>query len=305
MGKNMISCTHDSDRNLEHQIHPAEQFADLVLTRRYYDIILQIHQPLSSTDLFLLMSRKPKKKKADPEIRIRERHAREARGKGGGIHAYREGGLAVVALEACAVEDGAVGGELVHGVHRLGAHLALLLRPAEHRRRSDLARLPEIMTGSTSHELPGGRAYIRDAREGGSSNEWMELWARSGSMAGGSSHGCRGGKKKRGRGKGEGAAAALVLIHYYRLSVSVEAAPRTNVLPARRPPVSLRVGPGKFGDHLYVRSQLAVAYDTHTAALTGARGAAEATVKQRRRVLVFAMTGGPQLSVAVMGRDER
>jgi len=50
----------------------------------------------------------------------------------GGVAAKREGGLAVVALEARAVEDGAVGGELVHGVHRLGAHLALLLRPAEH-----------------------------------------------------------------------------------------------------------------------------------------------------------------------------
>jgi hypothetical protein len=45
---------------------------------------------------------------------------------------YGEGGLAVLALEAGPVEDGAVGGELVHGVHRLGAHLALLLRPAEH-----------------------------------------------------------------------------------------------------------------------------------------------------------------------------
>jgi hypothetical protein len=30
------------------------------------------------------------------------------------------------------VEDDAVGGELVHRVHRLGAHLALLLRPAKH-----------------------------------------------------------------------------------------------------------------------------------------------------------------------------
>jgi hypothetical protein len=88
------------------------------------------------------------------------------RARQGARGAYREGGLAVVALEACAVEDGAVGGELVHGVHRLGAHLALLLRPAEHRRRSDLARLPEIMTASTSHELPGGRAYIRDAMGG-------------------------------------------------------------------------------------------------------------------------------------------
>lgn len=55
--------------------------------------------------------------------------------------AYREGGLAVVALEAGAVEDGAVGGELVHGVHRLGAHLALLLRAAKHRRRRVLLPL--------------------------------------------------------------------------------------------------------------------------------------------------------------------
>lgn len=45
---------------------------------------------------------------------------------------YGEGGLAVLALEAGPVEDGAISGELVHGVHRLGAHLALLLRPAEH-----------------------------------------------------------------------------------------------------------------------------------------------------------------------------
>jgi len=40
----------------------------------------------------------------------------------------------VLALEAGAVEDDAVGGELVHRVHRLGAHLALLLRPAKHPR---------------------------------------------------------------------------------------------------------------------------------------------------------------------------
>ena len=45
---------------------------------------------------------------------------------------YGEGRLAVLALEAGAVEDDAVGGELVHRVHRLGAHLALLLRPAKH-----------------------------------------------------------------------------------------------------------------------------------------------------------------------------
>lgn len=38
----------------------------------------------------------------------------------------------MLALEAGAVEDDAVGGELVHRVHRLGAHLALLLRPAKH-----------------------------------------------------------------------------------------------------------------------------------------------------------------------------
>lgn len=45
---------------------------------------------------------------------------------------YGEGGLAVLALEAGPVEHSAIGGELVHWVHRLGAHLALLLRPAEH-----------------------------------------------------------------------------------------------------------------------------------------------------------------------------
>ena len=71
----------------------------------------------------------------------------------GGVAAKGEGGLAVVALEAGAVEDGAVGGELVHGVHRLGAHLALLLRPAEHgrRRRSDLGlRAPDVTNTATS-----------------------------------------------------------------------------------------------------------------------------------------------------------
>lgn len=76
-----------------------------------------------------------------------------------GVAAKGEGGLAVVALEAGAVEDGAVGGELVHGVHRLGAHLALLLRPAEHgrrrrrrrRRRSDLGlRAPDVTNTATS-----------------------------------------------------------------------------------------------------------------------------------------------------------
>lgn len=50
----------------------------------------------------------------------------------------------MVALEAGAVEDGAVGGELVHGVHRLGAHLALLLRPAEHGRRRRRGLSPPI-----------------------------------------------------------------------------------------------------------------------------------------------------------------
>jgi hypothetical protein len=107
---------------------------------------------------------------------------------------------------------------------------------------------------------------------------------------------------REGKGRGRCCSTCAVLI-YLLQAICQCAAPRTNVLPARRPPVSLRVGPGECGDHLYVRPQLAVAYDT--AALTGARGAAEATVKQRRRVLVFAMTGGPQLSVAVMGRDER
>jgi hypothetical protein len=91
---------------------------------------------------------------------------------------YREGRLAVLALEAGPVEDDAVSGELVHRVHRLGAHLALLLRPAEHpvsardlpflharseRARSDLGLCARRM--STSAGDGDGRAYIRRRRD--------------------------------------------------------------------------------------------------------------------------------------------
>jgi hypothetical protein len=63
----------------------------------------------------------------------------------------------VLALEAGAVEDDAVGGELVHRVHRLGAHLALLLRPAKH-------PLPDPPS-SYSLGCCAGRRSARDLRE--------------------------------------------------------------------------------------------------------------------------------------------
>lgn len=102
---------------------------------------------------------------------------------------YGEGGLAVLALEAGAVEDDAVGGELVHRVHRLGAHLALLLRPAKHRslllsspslfllrrrrRRGELEDLspiwspPALKRAPLAASLPmAGRGYITRVSNG-------------------------------------------------------------------------------------------------------------------------------------------
>jgi hypothetical protein len=68
---------------------------------------------------------------------------------------YGEGGLAVLALEAGAVEGDAVGGELVHRVHRLGAHLALLLRPAKH--LLPIAGQPPSFSLSLSRVVAAGR----------------------------------------------------------------------------------------------------------------------------------------------------
>lgn len=48
---------------------------------------------------------------------------------------HLEGSPAVVAAEAGSVVDPAIGGELVHQVHRLPARLALLRRPSEQHRR--------------------------------------------------------------------------------------------------------------------------------------------------------------------------
>lgn len=102
---------------------------------------------------------------------------------------YGEGGLAVLALEAGAVEDDAVGGELVHRVHRLGAHLALLLRPAKHRslllsspslfllrrrrRRGELEDLSPIWSPPAQKRAPlaaslpmAGRGYITRVSNG-------------------------------------------------------------------------------------------------------------------------------------------
>lgn len=53
----------------------------------------------------------------------------------------------MLALEAGSVEDDAVGGELVHRVHRLGAHLALLLRPAKHLPPPPIFLLPRGFRG--------------------------------------------------------------------------------------------------------------------------------------------------------------
>jgi len=72
-----------------------------------------------------------------------------------GIVAQGEGGLAVLALEAGAVEGDAVGGELVHRVHRLGAHLALLLRPAKH--LLPIAGQPPSFSLSLSRVVAAGR----------------------------------------------------------------------------------------------------------------------------------------------------
>ena len=74
----------------------------------------------------------------------------------------------MVALEAGAVEDDSVGGELVHRVHRLGAHLALLLRPAKH-------RLLSYLSGGL-----GGAAQQGKRRSGGRLLEAMEERRRRG-----------------------------------------------------------------------------------------------------------------------------
>ena len=47
------------------------------------------------------------------------------------MHTYREGALAVAALEACLVVGYPVGGEEVDEVHRLVAGFALVLRAGE------------------------------------------------------------------------------------------------------------------------------------------------------------------------------
>jgi hypothetical protein len=71
------------------------------------------------------------------------------------MHAYREGALAVAALEACLVVRDAVGGEEVDEVDRLVAGFALVLRAGErHGDRALRLHLPRLRPGT--EDRPSG-----------------------------------------------------------------------------------------------------------------------------------------------------
>jgi hypothetical protein len=74
-----------------------------------------------------------------------------------GESTYREGALAVAALEACLVVGDAVGGEEVDEVHSLIAGFALVLRPGE-RRHGD--RPLSAKTPRPAQSSPGSYAAM-------------------------------------------------------------------------------------------------------------------------------------------------